>query len=150
MSVTLPFPLLQFHRGVSPVALVVVKGTRNASQDGQTRAYTSPFCRTLTAYGVIKSPIYSSRARHQRPGPVSFTKSRTAERSFTISIVVFNCSNARRHDAKLRGKAKNASGRIGEDKKNLSTRNAIINQAKKTVRPYADESFADIGRSELR
>jgi len=25
-----------------------------------------PFCRTLTAYGVIKSPIYSSRARHQR------------------------------------------------------------------------------------
>lgn len=25
-----------------------------------------PFCRTVTAYGVIKSPIYSSRARHQR------------------------------------------------------------------------------------
>lgn len=47
-----------------------------------------------------------------------------------------------RRDTTLRGKAKNADGRTGEGKKRsiqivtYSVRNAIINQAKKTVRPW--------------
>lgn len=67
--------------------------------DKQTRIHIAPpFCRTLTAYGVIKSPIYSS-CTSTKDGPVSFTKSRTAERSFTISSVVFGRRDATRRDA---------------------------------------------------